>query len=194
MWKKSYSIIVIWVIFSLFIGYFLWNNKFNIQKNNENAMDIIVNSWYNSEETGNVANERYWKIYSNQYTLSKKDTLYLSGDWTNERIAYGDVYNICIKEDTNICIKLIQYKWNHKEYLYNTFNEGNEEDYNQWNPEVGKTIIGRKTWECTRVFESDFCYIVNNSWSLLMMINDQEWIWFHWWWFDPHEILKAIDY
>jgi regulator of replication initiation timing len=138
----------------------------------------IGNTYSNNNSL--TTKDRYRKIYSNNYSIYKKD---------------NTKYEICLAWNNNVCINLFQYVWKFAEY-YKTLLPKEDLDNlpSWWQPNIVSIIEWRKTWKCTLWVESNVCFNENSNGSLIMILSDQRWEWFHWWEYDPREILKSIDF
>lgn len=127
---------------------------------------------------------RYRKIYSKNYSLSKKS-----------HNSDSVTYKICLASDHTICTELIQYAWKFTDYYKSIMPQEDVDNLPaSRQPMIASTISWKKKWKCTLYIESQICFNESNNNSLIMIINDQQGEWFHGGEYDPKEILKVIGF
>ena len=150
----------------------------------EQAMEEDFETKKEEKQTGDSpsasessSSERYWKIYSNEFTLSKKTDTY-SLD------APGERYKICTADEENPhCTSLVQYDGDIKGYLVENMQyiteasnaEVTEEaltDVREKFPIVTRTIpTERKTWTQGDIYYDTSIYFVEEG-SRTLVIRD----------------------
>jgi len=123
---------------------------------------------------------RYRKIYSDQYSIYTKNKT---------------TYTICLAENQSVCIDISQHTWNFKTYYKSLMPAA---DRNNLAASREPTIVSTISWKmqrkCSLYIESQVCFNENLNWILVMIISDQQWVWFNGWAYDPKDILKVIDF
>jgi hypothetical protein len=127
-----------------------------------------------------IIQNTYRKIDSTAYDSNKKE------NW---------VYEICLNTNKWVCIDLLEYTWTFKDYYISLLplEESNELEPNR-KPVITTTIQWKKERKCSAYMESSLCFQENSKGTLIMIISNQKWEWFHGWEYDPKEILKVIDF
>ena len=186
---KKGIIISLIIVIIIFVGLF-WKQRTD---NSKLTQEIIwlkqTISWLQqqiswttivSTTTEVQSGSRYWKLYSNNYSLYTKSPM---------------EYEICLAWNRNICIYILQYDWAFKEYYKTIMPKEDRDNLSpSWQPMITETIKGKLSRKCTLFIESWICFNENASGSLIMTINDQAWTWFHGWVYDFREILKVIGF
>lgn len=130
--------------------------------------------------------DRFWSVYSNAYRVE---------EWIYniDKITYP----ICLVKEKNICIDLIQYKWSIVAYINSIAAPEDRMDLNfSWTIwQLNPLIDGRLQRYCTRIYESTVCYNNSSRWLIIMKIDDQMGIGFHWWEdYNARDVLEVIGY
>lgn len=153
-----------------------YSNNYKIMLNgSEKEWECALNNKDNCWKTTSTKNDRYRKIYSTKYSLYTKP---------------NGVYKICLAENNDVCINLIQYNGTFDSYYLNEFFISLDS-----NIPPHEVVDGKLHRTCTMwVAESLFCYVESKKWTLIMDITDVKWEWFHGGEHDPRELLKVIGF
>ncbi len=141
-----------------------------------------INNTITTTNTTSNSDSRYRKIYSNDYSIYKKD---------------NSIYNICLAWNKDICIDLIQYNGTIWQYLYNYVTAPEDKQYGVSEPTpnlVSTYETSHKNRNQVRIHESNVYYTVSGKSTLIMVVSDQKGEGFHGGEYNPKNILNVIDF